>query len=151
MGFVHLQVASAYDLLSSTASIDKLIAKAKEYHYPALAITDKNVLYGVVEFYQKCLAADIKPIIGMTVTIQGYLNPINSYELILIAESTAGYHELLKIASAIQTREEGPELPQSWLRAYSSNLIAISPGAKGEIERLLMEENREEHWKFMQI
>ncbi|EFR84389.1 DNA polymerase III, alpha subunit, partial [Listeria monocytogenes FSL F2-208] len=29
----------------------------------------------------------------------------------------------------------------SWLRAYSSNLIAISPGAKGEIERLLMEEN----------
>ncbi|MBA5770409.1 PHP domain-containing protein, partial [Escherichia coli] len=74
---------------------------------------------------------------------QGYLNPINSYELILIVESTAGYHELLKIASAIQTREEGPELPQSWLRAYSSNLIAISPGAKGEIERLLMEEDRE--------
>ncbi|MBC1970403.1 DNA polymerase III subunit alpha [Listeria marthii] len=143
MGFVHLQVASAYDLLSSTASIDKLIAKAKEYHYPALAITDKNVLYGVVEFYQKCLAADIKPIIGMTVTIQGYLNPINSYELILIAESTAGYHQLLKIASAIQTREEGPELPQSWLRAYSSDLIAISPGAKGEVERLLMEENRD--------
>lgn len=143
MGFVHLQVASAYDLLSSTASVDSLVAKAKEYHYPALAITDKNVLYGAIEFYQKCLAADIKPIIGMTVTIQGYVNPINSYELILIAKTTAGYHELLKIASAIQTREEGLELPQSWLRAYSTDLIAISPGAKGEVERLLMEDNQD--------
>ncbi|WP_163653338.1 DNA polymerase III subunit alpha [Listeria sp. PSOL-1] len=141
MGFVHLQVASAYDLLSSTAQIDRLIKKAKEANYQALAITDKNALYGALEFYQKCLAADIKPIIGITITIPGIINPLKSYELVLLAETDLGYHQLLKIASAIQTREDKQELPLEWLASYKEGLIALTPGVTGELEDLLLEEN----------
>lgn len=138
MGFVHLQVKSAFDLLTSTASIDALIAKAKRDKFEALAITDKNALYGAVTFYEKCRAASIKPIIGMTVSVYGYINTTHQYELILLAETLTGYQNLLKIASAIQMQEE-KVLPLKWLAAYSEGLIAISPGATGEIEHLLME------------
>ncbi|WP_099221294.1 DNA polymerase III subunit alpha [Listeria costaricensis] len=143
MAFVHLQVASAYDLLSSTASIDGLIQKAKEYHYPALAITDKNALYGACEFYTKCKQAGIKPIIGMTVEIPGIYLSDRSFELMLLAETTSGYQNLLKIASSIKTHAEKEELPLKWLNSYKEGLIAISPGITGEIERLLHEENQD--------
>ncbi|WP_239254952.1 DNA polymerase III subunit alpha [Listeria ilorinensis] len=143
MAFVHLQVASAYDLLSSTASIDGLIQKAKEYHYPALAITDKNALYGACEFYIKCKQAGIKPIIGMTIDVPGIYLSDRSFELVLLAETTTGYQNLLKIASSIKTHAEKEELPLKWLNSYKEGLIAISPGITGEIERLLHEENQD--------
>lgn len=142
MGFVHLQVKSAFDLLSSTASLDALIAKAKACGFDSLAITDKNALYGAVNFYEKCQAAQIKPIIGMTVSVYGYIDTTRSYELLLLAETTAGYQNLLKIASAIQTQDE-KVLPLNWLKAYGKGLIAISPGATGEVEHLLMDSSPE--------
>ncbi|EUJ17737.1 DNA polymerase III subunit alpha [Listeria aquatica FSL S10-1188] len=42
MGFIHLQVASAFDLLSSTARIKELVKRADEYHYSALSMTNKT-------------------------------------------------------------------------------------------------------------
>lgn len=42
---------SVYDLFLSIVLIDKLIVKVKEYYYLVLVIMDKNVFYGVVEFY----------------------------------------------------------------------------------------------------
>ncbi|WP_088838750.1 DNA polymerase III subunit alpha [Listeria sp. ILCC792] len=142
MGFVHLQVASAYHLLSSTARISELVQTAKDYHYSALAITDKNALYGAIEFYTICKKEGIKPIIGMTIDIEGVINPGNTYELVLLAETTEGYYNLLKIASAIKTREEGEEMPLKWLRSYCDGIIALSPGRTGEIEQLLLDGNQ---------
>lgn len=136
MGFVHLQVASAYDLLSSTAAIDGIIEKAQQFHYPAVAITDHNVMYGVIEFYQKCRAAGIKPIIGMTISVEGVTQPLETFELLLLAKTTQGYRNLLKISSAIETREE-QVLPLKWLESYQEGLLFFSPGETGEIERLI--------------
>lgn len=141
MGFVHLQVSSAYHLLSSTARISELVQTAKAYHYSALAITDKNALYGAIEFYKTCKKEGIKPIIGMTIDVEGVINPGKSYELVLLAETTEGYYNLLKIASAIKTREEREEMPLKWLRSYKKGIIALSPGRTGEIEELLLEQD----------
>ncbi|MBC1603943.1 DNA polymerase III subunit alpha [Listeria rocourtiae] len=136
MGFVHLQVASAYDLLSSTAAIDGIIEKAQQFHYPAVAITDHNVMYGVIEFYQKCRAAGIKPLVGMTISVEGVMQSLETHELLLLAKTTQGYRNLLKISSAIETREE-QKLPLKWLESYCEGLLLFSPGEAGEIERLI--------------
>ncbi len=60
MSFVHLQVASSFSLLSSTISINGLVHKAKELGFKALALTDQNMMYGVVPFYKQCLKEGIK-------------------------------------------------------------------------------------------
>ena len=65
MSFVHLHNHTHYSLLDGLTKIDELIGRAKEQGSPAIAITDHGVMYGVIEFYEKCQKAGVKPIIGM--------------------------------------------------------------------------------------
>ncbi len=139
MEFVHLQLKSSYSLLQSTCGIDDVVKKAKEQGSRALAITDEDVMYGVIPFYKACLSNGIKPIIGLSASILG---EGSAYPLVLLAKNMEGYQNLLKISSAIQT--SSPEgLPKKWLRSYAKGLIAITPGMKGEIEQSLLQNDEE--------
>ncbi|QNF26478.1 DNA polymerase III subunit alpha [Metabacillus elymi] len=141
MPFVHLQVKSAYSLLTSAARLDRLVNKAKTLKFKALALTDDQVMYGTVAFYKLCKQHGIKPIIGLTINILDEQGEGESTSLILLAENNNGYRNLLKISSALQTKT--PEgLPERWLKSYSQGLIAISPGMDGIIEKNLLEGNR---------
>ena len=62
--FAHLHLHSNYSLHQGCVSIDSLIEQAVEYKMDTLALTDVNNLYCAVEFYEKCIDANIKPIIG---------------------------------------------------------------------------------------
>jgi DNA polymerase-3 subunit alpha len=139
MSFIHLQLYSAYSLLSSTISINECIEKAAGYGFKAIALTDRNVMYGAVEFYKSCKKKGIKPILGLTVDVQSELLPQHSYPIVLLAENDAGFKNLLKISSAVQTREEKC-LPVKWLIHYSNGLIAITPGLEGEVEQNLLKD-----------
>ncbi|MDQ0231026.1 DNA polymerase III subunit alpha [Metabacillus malikii] len=136
MPFVHLQVKSAYSLLSSAAKLEKLVKKAKQMNYQSLALTDENVMYGTVEFYKLCKQHDIKPIIGLKVeVIADEANETSVVTpLVLLAETNEGYQNLVKISSAIQTKS--PQgLPERWLKSYSRGLIAFTSGQTGELEQ----------------
>lgn len=137
MSFVHLQVSSAYSLLSSTASIKSLVHTAKERGYSALALTDRNVMYGIAAFYKECVKQGIKPILGATVDVISEKNPDKGYPLVLLAKNNIGFRHLLKITSAIQTKNQ-QGIPVKWLTHYSDGLFAISPGREGEIEQALL-------------
>ena len=50
----ELCVKSGYSFLSSTLRMDKLIKYAKDNNYDSLGLMDKNVMFGVKEFYDKC-------------------------------------------------------------------------------------------------
>jgi len=69
--FVHLHTHSHYSLLDGASKLDDLIARAKEYNMPALAITDHGNLFGAIEFYKKATKAGIKPIIGIEAYVAG--------------------------------------------------------------------------------
>ncbi|MGM0843965.1 MAG: DNA polymerase III subunit alpha [Bacillota bacterium] len=136
MSFVHLQVSSAFSLLSSTASVKSLVQKALQHDYRAIAITDRNVMYGVIPFYHECRKNGIKPIIGITADVMSESED-RSFPLVLLAKNNAGYRNLLKISSVIGTRS--PEgIPYKWLKGYGEGLIGITPGITGEIEQQLL-------------
>jgi DNA polymerase III subunit alpha len=135
MSFVHLQVASAYSLLSSTISINGLVHKAKELGYKALALTDRNMMYAAIPFYKACMKEGIKPIIGLTADVA--VNDERSFPLVLLCRNNRGYQNLLKISSAIGAKSSNG-IPLKWLNSYSEGLIAITPGPRGEIETHLL-------------
>lgn len=134
MDYVHLHVQSAYSLLSSTIDIDGLIAEAKANGMKSLALTDRNVMYGVIPFYKACKKNGIKPIIGL---IADVMHGEEAFPLLLLARNNNGYSNLLKISSSIQVRSK-QGLPLKWLRGYREGLIAISPGEEGFVETSLL-------------
>ncbi len=140
MSFIHLHVYSAYSLLTSTASVPELVENAKRKGFSSLALTDRNVMYGAVEFYKLCKKNNLKPIIGLTVDIESEMNEGDTFPLVLLAENDQGYKNLLKISSAVQTKTDHG-MPIKWLKHYAEGLIAITPGMEGEIEHYLLAGN----------
>ncbi len=150
--FVHLHVHSHYSLLDGLGKIDELVEMAKADNAPAVALTDHGVMYGVVEFYQKCKKAGIKPIIG----VETYLAPGSrhdkssqnerNYHLVLLAKNQTGYHNLLKLVSIAHL--EGfyykPRIDWETLCQYSDGLIAMSACLAGEIPRLIVSDRYEQ-------
>jgi DNA polymerase III subunit alpha len=142
--FAHLHTHSHYSLLDGLGTIDQLIDKAKEQGATALALTDHGVMYGVIEFYQKCKKAGIKPIIGVEAYVaRGSLHDKNPkekpYHLVLLAKNNQGYKNLLKLTSIAHL--EGfyykPRLDWATLKKYSEGLIATTGCLNGPISRHL--------------
>ncbi|MBW8351444.1 DNA polymerase III subunit alpha [Bacillus sp. IITD106] len=137
MIFSHLQISTAYSLLSSTISIPSLVEKAKEYNYSALAITDHHALYGVLPFYKACVKANIKPIIGMIAEVKSEESN-ETHSLVLLAKTNRGYKNLLKISSYIKTSHE-EHISLIKLQSLTSGLIGMTAGREGEIGQLIYE------------
>ena len=145
--FVHLHVHTEYSLLDGLCKIDPLIKHVKENGMNALAITDHGNMYGVIEFYKKCKAAEIKPIIGM----EGYIcsdrkikDRSSKYNhLILLAKDEEGYKNLMKIASIahIEGYYYKPRFDFEILKKYHKGLICTSACGQGEIPQALFEKS----------
>ena len=148
MSFVHLHVHSEYSLLDGLSRIPALVSRAKELNMPAVALTDHGTMFGAIHFYNAAKKEGIKPLIGM----EAYLAPRSMHDrdhqqdsrsthLLLLAENTHGYQNLLKIATAAQL--EGfyyrPRIDRNFLAAHSDGLIATTGCMSGEIPRALVQ------------
>ena len=135
--FVHLNVHTAYSLLSGSCRIKELAAKAKALGQSALAITDNGALYGAVEFFDACRENGIKPVIGCeTAVSEGFRQSAGTkpYRLILLCKNAAGYRSLCRL---IAEQNDGTVDKQS-LSEHSEGLIAVCCAEGGEIARFLM-------------
>lgn len=122
--FVHLNVHTEYSLLNNYNPMEKLINKAKELDFKALAITDYNNMYGVVDFYKRCKKNGIKPIIGCEITLKYNRQFFN---VILLSKNNFGYKNLCRLVSN-QYIVEGREreyITYEELEEYSKHLIMI--------------------------
>ncbi|MFH1029940.1 MAG: DNA polymerase III subunit alpha [bacterium] len=150
MKFTHLHTHSHYSLLDGLAKIDDLVAKAKEYKMDSLALTDHGVMYGVIEFYQKCKKEGIKPIIGVEfyVAPNGRLNKRakideEKYHLVLLAKNESGYKNLIQLTtiSHLEGFYYKPRVDLELLEKFRDGLIAMTGCLGGEIPTLLKNGN----------
>ena len=144
--FVHLHVHSHYTLLGALPKIPDLVKKAQEFGCTALALTDKDNLYGAIEFYKECKAAGIKPIIGLDASIEG------DKRLLLYAKNFEGYKNLLALVTKSHMQSgEKPLMTKEMLAEHSAGLITLDPRASdvalSEIYYLRAEDRRA--WETM--
>ena len=157
MRFVHLHTHTHYSLLDGLSKIDDLITRTKELGMDSIAITDHGVLYGAIEFYQKAKKVGIKPIIGVEAYIaenrfdkRPGADGKNYYHLILLAETTEGYKNLIKLATAghLEGFYYKPRIDKNILREHHEGLIGLSACLGGEVSRALLSGNDEKAKKI---
>src|SRR3954464_10395888 len=68
--FVHLHVASGYSLKYGASHPRDLAQRAAEAEMDALALTDRDGVYGAVRFAKACMAVGIRPILGVDLAIE---------------------------------------------------------------------------------
>ena len=68
--FTHLHVASSYSMRYGTAGPAALAARARELGMPALALTDRDGLYGAVKHAAACSKEGIAPILGTDLALR---------------------------------------------------------------------------------
>ena len=82
--FVHLHVASGYSMRYGANHPADLVARAAEHGMTALALTDRDGLYGAVKFALACRSAGVRPIFGVDLAIAPALDTVLPLSLIHI-------------------------------------------------------------------
>ena len=104
--YVPLDVRSSYSIGDSICQVPCLVRRAREMGFPAIALTDRNFMFGAAEFHTACRSrqtsvygtlSPIKPIIGQATvaTIGG-----KEHVMLLYAKNKIGYRNLVRISSA---------------------------------------------------
>ncbi len=147
--FVHLHNHSQFSLLDGATRIEAMVKRAKEYGMPALALTDHGNLFGAMEFYTKCRAEGIVPIVGCEAYVapRGMQHkasvsgaPDGGYHLLLLSKNLTGYKNLVKLVSAAYT--EGffyrPRIDFELFKQHAEGLVATSACVQGEVAQNLL-------------
>ena len=141
--FVHLRLHSEYSLVDSVLRISDgkggFCRAVRERGMPAVAMTDRNNMFGAVRFYRAALAAGIKPILGADLSLAPQGHGTQPGRLTLLCRNPAGYRNLLELLTRVYRELEPREsaaLDSRWLTAGSvDGLIGLlglnSPAGRG--------------------
>lgn len=144
--FVELACRSYFSFLEGASSPDALAHQAAALGLPALALTDRNGLYGALSFYRSCLEVGVKPIIGAQLTIEG------GDEIIVLCTDRTGYTKLsLLITEAHRGRSKGDPLvyPHHLEMLEGGGLLCLLGGKIGLLPQLLAEKKSVEATKVV--
>lgn len=152
--FVHLHTHSEFSLTDSILQVKDIAKFAAKYQMPAIALTDRNNLFGAVKFYKSALEAKIKPIIGCDLTVRDEDGSL--FQLVILAKNRDGFRELCQLVSWIYTHDQDRHLALNFNRLTPetcANLLALSGGLEGDVARLLLQKQDNEavqrikHWQ----
>ena len=148
--FSHLHNHSQYSILQATSNVAALVKAAVAEKMPAVALTDTGNMMGAFVFVKEILnhnkEADepLKPIVGCEFNVcENHLNKSvkdNGYQVVLLAKSKKGYHNLAKLASIayIDGFYYIPRIDRELIKKYKEDVIVLSGGVNGEIPNKIL-------------
>ena len=122
-----------------------IASRAAMLGFPAVALTDRNGLYGAMPFSDACTAKGVQPIIGATLAVarpSEIGGEVRIDWLVLLAKDDQGYANLSKLVSTAhldRPLELVPHVEFATLEGLSGGLIALTAGGEGALARLLSE------------
>jgi len=119
----------------------ELVARAVALGYDALAVTDRNGLYGAMELAQLCRSLGLRAITGAELVLRHGLVDSGSgpVPLTLLVESGTGYANLCRLLTEAHrsSPRDAVALDPAFLAGHAAGLIALTGARDGEIPRLV--------------
>ncbi len=163
--FVHLHNHTQFSVLQSTISITDLVKNAAAQKMPAVAMTDHANMMGAFHFVTQVLNHNkaveainataiengapateviIKPIVGCEFFVcdnhEDKKRKDDGYQVVLLAKSKKGYHNLAKMSSIAYTKGfyYVPRIDRAIIEKYKEDIIVLSGNLYGEISSKIL-------------
>jgi DNA polymerase-3 subunit alpha len=141
--FAHLHVHSDYSVLDGACRIPRLLDRVEAMGHTAVALTDHGVMSGAVDLYRQATTRGITPIVGL----EAYVVPDHRERpgrekrnhLTLLASSTEGYYNLIKLCSAgfLEGYHRKPRISHELMSQHADGIIALSGCLSGVVSQRL--------------
>ena len=95
--YIELHTASAFSFLQGASLPESIVERAADLGYPAVALLDRDGVYGAPRFHKAATAAGLRAIIGAELTIGNFLLPV-------LCESQEGYQNLCRLITRMNLR-----------------------------------------------
>jgi error-prone DNA polymerase len=122
-GYIELNARSAFSFLEGASVPEELIATAADFGMPAIALIDRDGVYGAPRFHLAAKKAGLRAHIGAEVTCTDG----NRYPL--LAESRTGYQNLCRLITRMKLRAkkgEGAATPEE-LAEFAQGIVCLTP------------------------
>ncbi len=146
--YVELHAASAFSFLQGASLPEALVDRAAALGYPALALVDRDGVYGAPRFHKAAVAAGIRPIIGADLTLGHVKSQVSGlkakassssdsssdlrlepsdFVLPVLCESREGYQNLCRLITRMKLRAPKGEgaLTLSDFEGMTRGLVAL--------------------------
>lgn len=150
--YIELHAASAFSFLESPSAPESYIERALEIGMPAMALTDRNGLYGVARFHGSAKNNEVKAHIGAEIAVASFGQrltpsahlpnqcPDEPPRIVLLCKSQTGYQNLCQLITRFKMREptkaEGAATFND-LEEFSEGLICLTGGEEGPLAAAL--------------
>ena len=129
----QLDTKTVYTFMGSLMTIPSYVARAKELGYSSLGMMDVDNLYGAYQFLEECQRAGLQALLGMELQVE---HQGQFLELRILALSTTGYRNLMKMATAKLTGKRNWEdylhllADVAVILPYSEELVDLDLGVE---------------------
>ncbi len=132
MTYVELHAKSAFSFLESSALPEALAERAAQLGYPALAVVDRDGVYGAPRFYRAAARLGVRPLVGAEVTMA------DGFRLPLLVEDRTGYQNLCRLLTAAKLRAPKGTASATWqdLEPHAQGLVCLTGGDEGPFGNL---------------
>ena len=152
--YIELHAASAFSFLEGGSQPEGLIQRALELQMPAMALLDRNGVYGSARFHTSAHRNHMRAHVGAEVAVSGFGNRLTPPEWLphqhaaeparisLLCESRAGYQNLCRLITQFKMREQSKAegaATKSDLQQYASGLVCLTGGDEGPLAAALMQ------------
>jgi error-prone DNA polymerase len=150
--YVELHARSAFSFLEGASMPEALIERAAALEMPAMALLDRNGVYGAPRFHMEATRRGMRAHIGAEIAVNGLgerLRPasylphqwsIEPVRLPLLAESRTGYKNLCRLITRFKLREntkaEGAALTGD-VKEFGEGLVCLTGGSEGPLAAAL--------------
>jgi error-prone DNA polymerase len=121
MSYVELHACSAFSFLRGASFPEQLAEVAAQLELSALALLDRNGLYGAQRFSVAAREQKVRPLVGSELSMEdGCILPV------LVKDST-GYKNLCELLTQAHLRSEKGQCSVQWkeLEQYAEGLVAL--------------------------
>ncbi|HEV8616340.1 MAG TPA: DNA polymerase III subunit alpha [Methylomirabilota bacterium] len=139
MTFVELHAQSAFSFLEGAEQPETLVAEAARRSMPAVALVDRDGVYGAARFHRAAVDAGITPLLGSELTLAG------GARLPVLVEDREGYQNLCRLITRAKlgAPKGTAAIALEDLAPYASGLVCLTGGARGPLAAAVAGGDRE--------